>query len=89
MCSHPKLGQNQNIRIVNESFENVTEFKCSGMTLTYQNDIHDEIKSRLNSSNACYHSVQNLLSSHLIPIVLHGCETWSPTLREEDRLKGL
>jgi hypothetical protein len=36
------------------------------MTLTNQNDIHDEIKSRLNSGNACYHSVQNLLSSRLI-----------------------
>jgi len=31
-----------------------------------QNDIHDEIKSRLNSGNACYYSVQNLLSSRLI-----------------------
>jgi hypothetical protein len=30
---------------------------------TKQNDIHDEIKSRLNSGNACYHSVQNLTSS--------------------------
>jgi hypothetical protein len=36
------------------------------MTLTNQNDIHDEIKIRLNSGNACYYSVQNLLSSHLI-----------------------
>jgi hypothetical protein len=53
MSRHPKSGQNQNIRIANESFENVTEFKYLGMTLTYQNDIHDEVKSRLN----CYHSV--------------------------------
>jgi hypothetical protein len=43
---------NQKIRTANESFEN-------------QNDIHDEIKSRLNSGNACYYSVQNLLSSRL------------------------
>jgi hypothetical protein len=35
-------------------------------TLTNQNDIQDEIKSRLNSGNACYHSVQNPLSSRLI-----------------------
>jgi hypothetical protein len=47
---------------------------------------HDEIKSRLNSGNACYYSVQNLLSSRLIskqlkikiyktvilPVVLYG-----------------
>jgi hypothetical protein len=69
--------------------------------LTNHNDIHDEIESRLNSGNGCYHSVQNLLSSHLIskkweikvyktvilPVVLYGCETWSLTLRDEHRLK--
>jgi hypothetical protein len=59
------------------------------------------MKSRLNSRNACYHSVQNLLSSRLIsknlkikiykivilPVVLYGCETWSLNLREEHRLR--
>jgi hypothetical protein len=49
MSRHPNSGQNQNIRIANESFENVAKFKYMGMTLTNQNDIHDEIKSRLNS----------------------------------------
>jgi hypothetical protein len=66
MFRHLNSGQNQNIRIANESFENVTKFKYLGTTLTNQNDIHDEIKSTLNSGNACYHSVQNLLSSRLI-----------------------
>jgi hypothetical protein len=66
MSHHPNSEQNQNIKIANESFENVTKFKYFGMMLTNQNDIHDEIKSRLNSGNACYYSVQNLLSSHLI-----------------------
>jgi hypothetical protein len=72
-----------------------------GPTLTNQNDIHDKIKSRLNSGNACYYSVQNILSSRLIsknlkikirktvilPVVLLGCETRSLTLREEHRLR--
>jgi hypothetical protein len=66
MSRHPNSGQNQNIRTGNESFENLAKFKYLGTTLTNQNDIHDEIKSRLNSRNACYHSVQNLLSSRLI-----------------------
>jgi hypothetical protein len=65
MSRRPNSGQNQNIRIANESFENV-KFKCLRTTLTNQNDIHDEIRSKLNSGNSCYYSIQNLLSSRLI-----------------------
>jgi hypothetical protein len=88
ISSHPNSGQNQNIRIANESFEKVAKFKYLEMTLTIQNDIHDEIKSILNSGNACYYLDQNLLSSCLstnlkieiyktviLPVVLDGCET--------------
>jgi hypothetical protein len=101
MSRHPNSGQNQNIRIANESFENVAKFKYLGTTLIHKNDIHDKIKSRLNLENAYFYSVQNLLSSPLIsknlntkiyktvtlPVVLYGCETWSLTLREEHRLR--
>jgi hypothetical protein len=101
MSRHLNSGQNKDIRIANESFENVAKFKFLGTTLTNQNDIHDEIKSRLNSGNACYYSVQNLLSSRLIsknlkikiyktvilPVVLYGYETWSLTLGEEHSLR--
>jgi hypothetical protein len=66
MYLHPNSGQKQNIRIANESFENVAKFKYLGMTLTNKSNIHDEIKSKLNSRNPCYYSVQNLLSLHLI-----------------------
>jgi hypothetical protein len=65
MSRHPNSGQNQNIRTANESFEKVAKFKYLGTTLTNENDIHDEIKSRLNSGNACCYSVQNILSSCL------------------------
>jgi hypothetical protein len=93
-------GQNREIKLGNRSFENVSQFKYLGTTVTNQNLIQEEIK-RLNSGNACYHSVQNLLSSRLLsknvkvriyktiilPIVLYGCETWSLTVREEHKLR--
>jgi hypothetical protein len=95
---HPNSGQNQNARIANESFEKMEKFKYLGTTLRNQNDIYDEIKSRLNSGNACYYTVQNFLSSRLIknlkikiyrtvilPIALYGCQTWSLTSGEEHR----
>jgi hypothetical protein len=58
--------QTQGIEIGHRSFENISQFKYLGMTITNQNLIQEEIKRRLNSDNARYHSVQNLLSSHLL-----------------------
>jgi hypothetical protein len=66
MSHHPNPGQNHNIRVANDAFENVAKFKYMGTALTNQNDVHDEMKSRLNSGNACCYSVQDLLSSRLI-----------------------
>jgi hypothetical protein len=99
MSRSQKTGQKRSIKIVNRSCEDVAKFKYLGTTLTDQNCMHEEIKSRLNSGNACYHLVQNLLSSRLLsrnlkveiyksiilPVVLYGCEAWSLTLREEHR----
>jgi hypothetical protein len=95
MCRDQNAGRSHNIEIDNVSFESVEEFKYLGTNLTNHNSIQEEIKSRVKSRNACYHSVQNTLSSILLykdinikiyrniicPVVLYGCETWSLTLR--------
>ena len=72
------------------------EFKYLGTTLINKNSIQEEIKSRLKSGNACYYSVQNLLSSRLLskklkikiyrtiilPVVLYGpCNKWVPVFK--------
>jgi hypothetical protein len=101
MLRYKKAGQKHSIKIANRSFEGVAKFKYLGTTLTDQNCMNEEIKSRLNSGNACYHSVQSLLSSRLLSrnvkvklhktiiltVILYGCETWSLTLREEHRMR--
>jgi len=78
----------------------VDQFKYLGTTLTNQNSIQEETNSRFKSRNACYRSVQNVLSSSLLSrninikiyrtiilsVVWYGCETWSLKMREECRL---
>ena len=59
-------GLIQSVRIDNSTFERVEVFKYLGINLTNQNSIAKEIKSKLRPGNACYHSVQNLLSSRLL-----------------------
>src|SRR5215472_6263405 len=101
MSREGNVGRGNSVKIDNSAIERVEEFKYLGVTLTDQNSIQEEIKSRLKLGNACYHSVQNLLFSRLLsknlkikiyrsiilPVVLYGCETWSLTLREEHRLR--
>jgi hypothetical protein len=93
------VGQNWDMKITNRSFENVT-VQIFGDDSNRSNLIQEEIKRRLNFGYACYHLVQNRLSSRLLsknlkhriyktiilPVVLYGCETCSLTLREEHRL---
>jgi hypothetical protein len=67
MSRDRRAGQSSNIKIGNKSFEGVEQFRCLEITLTNQNFIHEEIKSRLKSGNACSHSVLNILSSSSIP----------------------
>jgi hypothetical protein len=88
LSRHQNVGQNQDIKRAKRLFENAPQFKYLGTTVTNQNLIQEEIKRRLNSGNACYHSVQNFLSSWLLSknlkiricktiillVDLYGCE---------------
>jgi hypothetical protein len=101
MSRDQNAGRIHSVRTDNSTFESVEEFKYLGTTLTNQNSIAEEFKSRLRSGNACYHLVQNILSSRLLSknlkikiyrniilrVVLYRCETWSLTLREERKLR--
>ena len=86
MSRGQNAGQKHSVR-TDSIFKRVEEFKYLRTTLTHQNSILEEIKRRLRLGNACYHSVQNLLSSRLLsknlkikiyktiilPVVLYGC----------------
>jgi hypothetical protein len=70
LSRHQNAGQNHDIKLADRSFENVAQFRYLGTAITKQNLIQEEIKRRLNSSNACYHSVQNVLSSRLLSKII-------------------
>ena len=90
MPREERAGLCHTMKVDNSSIERVEEFKYLGTTLTNKNSIQKEIKSRLKLGSACYHSVQNRLSSSLLSknlqitihrtiilsVVLYGCETW-------------
>jgi len=60
MSRDQNAGQNHSMKIDNSSFERVEKLKYLGTTLTNQDSIQEEIKSRMKPGKACYHSVQNL-----------------------------
>jgi len=59
--------RSHNTKTENSTSEIVESFIYLGTKLTNQNCIQDEIKSRLQSGNVCYHSMQDLLFSSLLP----------------------
>ena len=89
VMSQDQDAKSHNVKTDNSSLERVEQFEYLGTTLTNQNSNQEEIKGTLKSGIACYHSVQNLLSSSLLsinlkikiyrtiilPVVLYGCES--------------
>ncbi|KAJ4438379.1 hypothetical protein ANN_14324 [Periplaneta americana] len=101
MSRDENIVRNGNIKTGNLSFEEVEKFKYHEATVTNINETREKIKHRINMGNACYYSVEKLLSSSLLSknlkvriyktvilsVVLCGCKTWTLTLREEHRLR--
>ena len=66
MSRDQNTGRSHNMKVDNSSIERVEEFKYLETTLTNQNSIQEQIKSRLKYGNACCNSLQNLLYSCLL-----------------------
>jgi hypothetical protein len=65
LCREQNAGKRK-MKGANRTFENMEQFRYLGTTVANQTLIQEEIKSRLRSGNACYYSVQKLLSSRLL-----------------------
>jgi hypothetical protein len=98
MSQDKNARQSHNIKIGNKSFEGIEQFIYFIMTMTNQNSIKKEIKSRLNSMYVCCHLMHNLLPASFLSkninikiyrtvFFFYGCETWLLILREEWRLR--
>jgi len=85
---------NKNIRIRDEVIETFKYYRAYVIS-------KNEATDRLISGNACFYSVQKLLTSRFIsrkmklkiyrtvilPVILSGCESWSTTLADEHKLR--
>jgi hypothetical protein len=78
----PECRTKYSIKIDNRSFEGEEDFKYLGKTLTNENSIQEDIKSRLKSGNTCCHSVQNIsfsrflsknINTKTLPVDLYVC----------------
>jgi hypothetical protein len=81
-------------------FEKVTQFKYLGTSITYDNDISVEINNRIISANRSYYGLKKQLKSHLLstqtknklyktlvrPVLMYGCESWSLTKNEVNKI---
>ena len=63
---HRGIVANERITIGSSSYEKEKSFKYLGSLLSNLNDIHEEIKFRLEAGNSYYNSIQTLLTSRLL-----------------------
>lgn len=91
-----------NLHVGDLTFEQVGDFKYLGVNINEKNNMHNEVKMRLNVANRCYFTMKEMLSSKLLsrrtkerlyctymrPIVTYACETWSSTQGDEEKLQN-
>jgi len=100
MSRNQNAGRSHNKDIENKFFERAKKFQYLETTLTNQNSIQKEIKSRLKSGKRniirwrifiFQFAIQKfkimIYRTTIMPVLLYGCGTWSLTLREEHRLR--
>jgi len=91
----------ENLEIENYKLENVEEFTYLGTLITDTNDESKEIQRRINQTNKAYYSLLpvmknkdvhrntkiKLYQSMIKPVLMYGCEVWSISQEDEERLK--
>lgn len=91
----------QNVTINNYNFERVQRFKYLGAVITDDNDVTEEIKSRIQSGNRCLFALDKLIKSRNLtrsskikiyksivrPVLTYGSETWTMTKANEEKLR--
>ncbi|KAL4101223.1 hypothetical protein QTP88_021243 [Uroleucon formosanum] len=93
-------GNTQNLIVGDYTFQTVTDFKYLGTNINNANNMHNEIKLRVAAANKGYFALEKLFksrflsikskstlySSYLRPVLSYGCETWSVTKGDEEKL---
>jgi hypothetical protein len=88
-----------NLKVRNNEFKQVNEFKYLGVTLNNKNIMHEKVNVRMNKANRCYFAMETLFKSktlskkvkeklyirYITPVLTYACATWSTTKGDEEK----
>ncbi|KAL4104510.1 hypothetical protein QTP88_019805 [Uroleucon formosanum] len=91
-----------NLHVGDLTFEQVEDFKYLGVNINEKNNMHNEIRMRINAANRCYFTMREMFFSKILsrrtkerlyctymrPVVTYACETWSSTQGDEEKLQN-
>lgn len=92
--------QRKDLHVGDKIYKGVAKFKYLGCTITDRNTREEEIEIRIQNALRCSAALHKVLVSKLLsrstkiriyktvirPILMYGCEAWTLTLKEENRL---